>query len=252
MARDRRERQARTHAMPRKQLAQCGEIAHQRSGPRHAAHRQAGASRFTKAFRVAAAMRQRVSHTLRPARSPILAGGVVAADLPVWQIMIRAAQTPAFGAAVMFGLVLTWLGTGAPAHLHSAHGPSRPAQRETLRPAQRETLRISAPATPALGKAEPSSGAIPTTGDHSPVKQDIDPKVFAKLEQVLAELGQEARPQQPPSKSKPLPDSAKTQPPVATPAGQPPDAPLAKTAPTDPASVPTIQHPSGARPGPPA
>jgi hypothetical protein len=251
MARDRREGQPRTHAMPRKQPAQNGEVTHHRSGPRHAAHRQPGTSPITKAFRAAAANRQRVPHPLQQTRSPKLTGGVIVADLPAWQIMIRAAQTPAFGAAVMLGLVLTWLGSAAPPHLHSAHSPSRPAQRETLRPAQRETLRIPAPATPALDKAKANPGAIPTTGDRSPVKVDIDPKVFAKLEQVLDELDQQARPPQPPPKSKPLTDSAKAQPTSAKTAGQPLDPPLAKTTSADPTSVPTIQHPSGARPGPP-
>jgi hypothetical protein len=251
MARDRRERQARTHAMPRKQLPQCGEIARQKSGPRHAAHRRGGTSRFTQPSRAAAATRRRVSHTLAPSRSTKLAGDVIAREVPAWQLMIRAAQTPAFGTAVMFGLVLTWLGTAAPPLLHGAHSPSRPALRETLHPAQRETRRVSAPATPALDKAKANPGAIPTTGDRSPVKVDIDPKVFAKLEQVLDELDQQARPPQPPPKSKPLRDSAKAQPPSAKTAGQPPDPPLAKTTSADPSSVPTIQHPSGARPGPP-
>lgn len=233
MARDRSERQPRTHAMPRKQFPQCGEIARQKIGPRHAAHR--------------AATRRRVSHTLRPARSPKLAGDVIARELPAWQLMIRAAQTPAFGTAVMFGLVLTWLGTAAPPLLHSAHSPSRPALRETLHPAQRETRRVPAPPKP----ADPSSGVVPTTGEHSLAKVDIDPKVFAKLEQVLDELDQQVRPPQPP-KSKPRPDSAKAQPPGAEAAGPPSRAPLPETAPTGPVSAPTIQHSSGAPPGPPA
>lgn len=252
MARDRRKRQAR-YAMRRKQRAQCGEIAHRRDGPRHAAHRQAGTARLAKAFRGPAAKRQPVSRTPQSARSPKLAGGVVTPDVPAWQTMVRAAQTPAFSAAVMLGLALTWLGTeapsvltwlegGAPAHLQSAHSPPRPAPRGTPR--------SSGPATPALDKATPRSGALPTTGDRPPAHEDIDPKVFAKLEEVLAELSHDTRPPQPPPRSKPLPDSTKVQASAAAQPEQTLDAPLPKTAPTDPASVPTIQQPSGARPGP--
>jgi hypothetical protein len=246
MARDHRKRQARTHAMPRKQRAQCGEITHRRDGPRHAAHRQSGTARVAKAFRGAAAMRQQ-------ARSPKVAGGVMAPDVPAWETMIRAAQTPAFSAAVVLGLVLTWLGTeapsvltwldgGVPTHLHSAHRPPRPAHRETLR--------SSVPTTPAFDTATPGSGALPTTGDRPPTREDVDPKVFAKLEEVLAELSHDARPPQPPPRSKPLPDSTKAQPSTAAQPEQKLDAPLPNTAPTDPVGAPTIQGPVSARPGP--
>jgi hypothetical protein len=253
MARDRRERPARTHAMPRKQRAQCGEITHRRDGPRHAAHRQAGTARFAKAFRGPAATRQPVFRTPQPARSPKLAAGVITPDLPAWQTMIRAAQTPAFSAAVMLGLALTWLGTeapsvltwldgGAPTYLHSAHSPPRPARRETPR--------SSAPTTRAVGEAKPRSGSLPTTGDRPPAREDIDPKVFAKLEEVLAELSHDARPPQPPPRSKPLPDSIKAQPSTAAQPEQTLGAPLPNTAPTDPAGAPKIQQRIGARPGP--
>ncbi len=197
MARDRRERRRRTHAMPRKHAALNGEVAHHSSGSRHTAHRQADTSLITKASRNAPALRRRVSLTLRPDRSPKLAGGEIAPDAPAWQIMIRGAQTPAFSAAVTFGLVLTWLGTEAPPPLHNAHNPFRRAQRETLRPAGRETLRIPAPTAPALDKAKANPGAGPTTSDRSPIKADINPKVSATLEQVLDELDQQARPPQP-------------------------------------------------------
>jgi hypothetical protein len=246
MARDRRERRARAHAMPRKQRAQCGEITHRRDGPRHAAHRHSGTARFAKAFRGPASMRQ-------SAPSPKLAAGVITPDVPAWQTMIRVAQTPAFSAAVMLGLALTWLGTeapsvvtwldgGAPTHLHSAHSPPRPAHRETPR--------SPVPTMPAFGEATPRSGSLPTTGDRPPVREDIDPKVFAKLEEVLAELSHDARPPQPPPRSKPLPDSTKSQPSTAAKPEQKLDAPLPNTAPTDPAGAPKIQQPIGAGPGP--
>jgi hypothetical protein len=246
MARDQRKRQARTHAMPRKQRAICGEITHRRDGPRHAARRHSGTARFAKVFRGPATIRQ-------SAPSPKLAAGVITPDVPAWQTMIRAAQTPAFSAAVMVGLALTWLGTeapsvpswvdgGAPAHLHSAHTPRRPAHRETPR--------SSAPTTPAFGEPTPSSGALPTTGDRPPAREDIDPKVFAKLEEVLAGLGHDGCPSQPPPKSKPAPDSATPQSSTAAEPARKLDAPLPNMAPTDPAGAPTIQGPVGARPGP--
>jgi len=250
MARDGRERQARAHAMPRKQRAQCAEIAPRPEGPRHAAHRQPGAARLTKIFRGAAAMRQLHSRTPQ-ARSPKLAGDLTP-EVSAWQSMIRAAQTPAFSAAVMLGLALTWLGTevpsvltwlaGAPTHLHSAHSPPRPAHRETPR--------SSAPTTPAIGNATHGSGALPTTGDRAPARQDVNPKVFAKLEEVLAGLSNDARPPQHPPMSKPVPDSTKVQRSTAAQPGPKLDAPLPNTAPTDHAGAPTIQKPVGAKPGP--
>lgn len=253
MDRDGREGQARAHAMPRKQRAQCGEIAPRPEGPRHAAHRQPGTARLTKIFRGAAAMRQLLARTPRQARSPKLEGDVLTPEVPAWQSMIRAAQTPAFSAAVMLGLALTWLGTevpsvltwldgGASGHLHTAHSPPRPTPRETPRSTARTT--------PAFDKATPPSGALPTTGDRPTAREDIDPKVFAKLEEVLAGLSHDARPPQLPSKSKPVPDSTKVQPSTAAQPEHTLDAPLLKRAPTDPAGAPTIQQPIGARPRP--
>jgi hypothetical protein len=251
MARDGREGQARAHAMPRKQRAQCAEIAPRPEGPRHAAHRQPGAARLTKIFRGAAAMRQLHSRTPQ-ARSPKLAGDLTP-EVSAWQSMIRAAQTPAFSAAVMLGLALTWLGTYAPsvltwldggAHtdLHSAHSPARPTHRGTPR--------SPASTAPAVGVAKPRSGALPTTGDRAPARQDVDPKVFAKLEEVLAGLSNDARPPQHPPMSKPVPDSTKVQRSTAGQPGPKLDAPLPNTTPTDHAGAPTIQKPVGAKPGP--
>jgi hypothetical protein len=205
MARDRRERRARTHAMTRKQRADCRESIHRQDGPRHAAHRQAGTARSATAFRGAVALHRRVFPARRQVRSPQLAGGVSTRDVPAWQTMICAAQAPAFSAAVMLGLVLTWLGTeapsvlawldgAAPTHLHSAHSPPRPAHQEIPR--------SPAPTVPAVGDATPRSGALPTIGDRPPAREDIDPKVFAKLEEVLAGLSHDAPPPQPPPKSK--------------------------------------------------
>lgn len=242
MARDRRERQRRTHAMPRKHAALNGEVAHHSSGSRHTAHRQADTSLITKASRNAPALRRRVSLTLRPDRSPKLAGGEIAPDAPAWQIMIRGAQTPAFSAAVTFGLVLTWLGTEAPPHSSQCTQPvpSCPAGDAASCRAGNAAHSSAHRAGPRQGKSQPWCR---TDDERSFTDQSgHQPESLRHARTGIGRTRSTGAATTAPPKSKPLPDSARA---------QPPNAPLSKTAPTDPAREPAIQHPNGARPGPP-
>jgi hypothetical protein len=73
-----------------------------------------------------------------PARVPELGGAVIDTETSAWQLMIRAAQTPAFKVAVIVGLAFAGFGAATPPLLtHSltpnlAHGWARhPAHRPT-------------------------------------------------------------------------------------------------------------------------
>jgi hypothetical protein len=60
------------------------------------------------------AMRQWVSRMIDLPRVPELGGAVIAPDESMWEVMVRAAQTPACGTAVIVGLVLSGLSAEAP------------------------------------------------------------------------------------------------------------------------------------------
>lgn len=268
--------------MPRKKRARWGENSN-RKGPRHAAHRHAGTARFASAHRGAAALRRRAFPARLRARPLALGSDLAALEVTKWQVVKRAALTPAFGAAMMLCLVVTCLGTeartvvawldgGAPTRLHGAPSP--------LRPADPEPPRGSPSQAPVLDNAANKSGSPSATGDHAPLQDDVDPRVFAKLEEVLAGLSHDDTWPQPSSMSEPVADSTSVQPsstpesvpdsttaqPSSTPepspdsttaqpstAGQPQiesDAPLFDSAPTDPANVPAIEQPVGAGTGP--
>lgn len=110
---------------------------------RHAADRRAPRPRTAAAYRSLAATRQRLRRMIHPTRVPRLGGTVIDGDTPAWQVMIRAAQTPAFGIVLIVGLVLAGFGTASfpllarsltqqPTHSltpHPAPGPAPPLGR---------------------------------------------------------------------------------------------------------------------------
>jgi hypothetical protein len=84
------------------------EVSSQKTKARHAAPRRmytAGAPGTRQPCRRCG----RAFRTFHPARPPELGGTVIAPDTRPWQAMIRAVQTPAFGIAMMAGLILTCL-----------------------------------------------------------------------------------------------------------------------------------------------
>jgi hypothetical protein len=164
--------------------ARSTEVVPQTNTARHALPQQARTMVFPRPIQAVSAMRQRVAETSRPPRPRELAGAVLALDRSVWRMMISAAQTPAFGFALMFGLVLTWLGALTPSYLN-------PAQSPALTP-HRSMLHNPALPIPPNGNAGPRSDAIPPMDDAAPPDADIDPIAFAKLQTVLAELDHNA------------------------------------------------------------
>lgn len=219
-ARDRRGRRAEAHAMPHTQRVKSTEVVHQPNKPRHAAPRQTRRAQLPRARPAVSAIRQRVSDTLHPARSSELADTVVALDVPVWQVMLRATQSMAFGAAVMVGLVLAWLGAAATSYLDGAHNvphsaPGSPADDPAI-------------AAPPSGKTGRNSDAMPKIYDGVPKNMDIDPEVFAKLEAVSAELDEIETLRHGVSQPLlPVPSCEPTCPPLSPPEHPPgPDAPL--------------------------
>lgn len=68
------------------------------------------APRGRRARRTMSAMRYNVLRTVQPARVPRLEDCVITSDTSVRQAVIRAAQTRAFGLALIAALIITWLG----------------------------------------------------------------------------------------------------------------------------------------------
>lgn len=128
---------------------------------RYAANRRARTEGAPGARRAMSAMRERTFRVIRPAPIPKLGGAMIAPDIPTWQVMIRAAQTPAFGIAVIVSLVFSGLSAAALPSL---------APRPTPHPAQRPTphlghgLPLRDPATTAL-KLGSSTYPAPPLGD---------------------------------------------------------------------------------------
>lgn len=177
------------------------------------------------------------------------------------QSMIRATQTRAFGATVIVGVALTWLGAVVPLYLDGASSPPLPPSRLASD--------SPTPAAPPFSLKEHLSHATPGTGGATP-SVSIDPHAFAQLEMALAKLDQDAdgsevlAPQQPlpaatceptctdatptdplpeqdvapglPQELNPPPASATVDQSIPSPGDQ---SPLA----TDPASVPTGEQP---------
>lgn len=131
----------------------------------------------------AAAIRRVHSSLKRPPQARELANPALFLDVPVSKVLIGAARTPAFGAAMMFGLILTWLGAVVPAPL-SPVGPPRPEQAATHRD--------PAPAAPVLGDTGRGSEAPATSGEGVAFGTEVDPKVFTALETLVAELNRQA------------------------------------------------------------
>jgi hypothetical protein len=119
---------------------------------RHAADRQArtaGASGLSLAL---SATRQRASRVIRPAPVPELGGAVVDTKTSAWQVMMRTAQTPAFGVVVIAGLVFAGFDAATPPLLTHSLTP-HPAHSSAPHPAHTPT-----PLGPAPTGAEPRGG----------------------------------------------------------------------------------------------
>jgi hypothetical protein len=164
--------------------AKSNDILGHTNGARHAAPRRTRTAKFPAAFQAVASLRQQVSRMMCSPRHTELAGVALGPDVPGRHVMLRAAQAPAFGAAVMCGLVLAWVGAVAPSYLDHAHSPAFPAQRGTPHD--------PSPAAPLFTDAGLRPEAMPTMDDGALSDVSVDPKVFAKLETVLAELDQDA------------------------------------------------------------
>jgi hypothetical protein len=141
-ARDRRGRRAGSHTWAGKKHAKPG---------RHAANRPertAGALLMRRAF---LAMRQRAFCVIQPSRVRTLDGAVIAPDPPTWQVMTRAAQTAAFGIAVIVGLMFAGFG----AILAGSGPPAHPVVTDKLTPGPAHGLTSRGPATtaPKLGSS---------------------------------------------------------------------------------------------------
>jgi hypothetical protein len=88
-----------------------------------------------------------------PARVPELGGAVVDTETSAWQAMVRAAQTPAFGVAVIAGVVFAGFSAATPPLL--THSPTpNPAHSLPPNPAHRPT-----PLSPATTAAEHRGGS---------------------------------------------------------------------------------------------
>lgn len=175
---------------------------------RYAADRRARAPGSSGLGRGLSAMRQQLFHS-RPTRVTKLGGAVIDPDPPAWQVMIREAQRPAFGVAVIVGLILAGFGPATPPLL--AHGlKTHPAHRLTPHTADR--LAPRGPATTAV-KLGPPTYPVPPIGDiklenpdrlgHNPIltnsdevpKDSPDPKApiaNPDLDAALKELDEQA------------------------------------------------------------
>jgi hypothetical protein len=131
------------------------------SKARHAAiagrARTPGDSRLGRAL---SAMCRPIFHT-GPNRVPQLSGAVVDPNPPAWEVMIRAAQTPAFGVAVIIGVIFAGFGVATPpplAHELATHPSHR------LSPHNAHRQMPTGPATTAV-KLAPSASPIPPIGN---------------------------------------------------------------------------------------
>ena len=110
----------------------------------HAADGRVRAAGGSGARPALSALRQRVFRIIHPAGVPKLGGAVIAPDAPAWQMMIRAARTPACGVAVIVGVVFSGVGAAAPSLAHRLIPHSAP----TLTPHAAPTLTPVAAPTP--------------------------------------------------------------------------------------------------------
>jgi hypothetical protein len=197
--------------------------------------RTPGDSRLGRALSVT---RRPLFHT-GPNRFPELSGGLVDPDPPVWQVMIRAAQTPAFGVAVIIGVIFAGFAAATPPLL--AHGPAtHPAHR--LSPHNVPRLMPRGPTTAV--KLGPSAYPVPPIGNvqlenpdrlgHNPTptnddgvpKDSPDPKApiaNPDLDAALNELDQQADRDEAWASQHPAPPGpAHLCPPICTDAPSPP------------------------------
>lgn len=152
---------------------------------RHAARKRTRRPRFSGASTAVLAM-PRLFHLLHPVRPPELAGALVNPEVTRWQGFIRTTSTPAFGVALMSGLVLTWLGAAAPSYFESAHGPPT-AEHKSL-PHGR---------APALGHREVhpkrlGRDALPKPTENAPAVT-IDPTLLGNLQKAFEQIDQDAK-----------------------------------------------------------
>lgn len=199
LARDRR--RAGPHTSASNKHAKLGRHAATRS------ERTAGTVIMRRAF---LAMRQRVLCVIQPARVRKLGGDVIDPHPPIWQVMIPAAQTPAFGLAAIVGLIIAAAGAAGPPFI--AHKlTSGPGHALTTRGPATTTQKLASSAHPApplsavRGVKPTGPGPNPTPTVHGEArKHDLDldtpqavpdlqpPKDDPDLETALNELDQQA------------------------------------------------------------
>lgn len=102
---------------------------------RHAANGRGRKAVAARAARTLSPVGQRVFRAAHPPQVSKLGGAVIDPDIPTWQLVIRTAQTPAFGIAMIVGLVFAWSGAAAPSSLaahkltpHPGHVPTSPGR----------------------------------------------------------------------------------------------------------------------------
>ena len=121
-----------------------------------ARHAPDGRARTASALRAPFALSatlQRAFRMVYPARVPELGGAVIDTERSAWQLMIRAAQTPAVKVAVIAGVAFAAFGAMTPPLLTQGSAP-HPAQSLTPHPAHRPT-----PFGPASVGAQPGVGS---------------------------------------------------------------------------------------------
>jgi hypothetical protein len=119
---------------------------------RHAPDRRSRTARTLRAPFALSAARQRAFRMVYPGRVPELGGAVIDTETSAWQLMIRAAQTPAFRVAVIAGLAFAWFGAATPPLLTHSSAP-HPAHSSAPHPARKPT-----PVGPATTGSKPAGG----------------------------------------------------------------------------------------------
>jgi hypothetical protein len=177
-----RGRRAGAHAVSGGPRTNPAEIVHGTKRARHAAQKHKRPAKVRRASRgpLATPWIPRMPYPSRPAE---LVDFGIGPDVSARQLMIRATQTRAFGATVIVGLALTWLGAVVPSYLDGASSPPL-STRESASDDPTPT------ASPFSLKEQASHGTPWIDGAAPPVS--IDPTAFAQLEMALANLDQDA------------------------------------------------------------
>jgi hypothetical protein len=151
-ARDRRGRRAGSHASAGEKHAKAG---------RHAAKRRARTAGAAGTRGALSSVRQRLFWISRSVRVPELGGAMIAPDPSTLQVKTRAARTPAFGIAVIVGIMFA--GSGATLAGSGAQVP--PVIAHKLTPDASHGLPSRVAATTAPKRLESSAYPAPPLGD---------------------------------------------------------------------------------------